>query len=130
MAESGLFRKYLEILASGGGNRRLTENFSSKCDILVARLTYTILYTPKWLCTVTTIKGTYLLCCLDSYLVPITLSSSTTWIDTFVTRVRSCPSVTTASKSYEGCSNLEMLSTTVMVPDRSSTAKGTATYYI
>jgi hypothetical protein len=25
---------------------------------------------------------------------------------------------------------LEMLSTTVMVPDRSSTAKGTATYYI
>lgn len=67
---------------------------------------------------------------LDSYLVPITLSSSTTWIDTFVTSVRSCPSVTTASKSYKGCSNLEMLSTTVMVPDRSSTAKGTATYHM
>lgn len=51
---------------------------------------------------------------------------STTWIDTFVTSVRSFSFVTTASKSYNFLPNFSISSMTVIVPVCSSTANGTA----
>lgn len=45
---------------------------------------------------------------------------------TLVTRVKSCSLVITASKSYNCRSKPDMSLITVMVPERSSTANGTA----